>query len=164
MSERVIWSPETLEVAYQVWSGVAGRNGAETRRQLAVMGYGTIPYSTLNQWVAANGWHDRAAAELVASVRIPVERHVSTLQVAGVNAVDYLSKVTSGAVPPDPDRIRAAIHLETAARSLILKQADSDRRQLKRERSPAARDVSAMSSDELEQYERERREQRGSAG
>lgn len=161
------WPPEIIETAYQVWAGAAKQNVAETARLLAGVLAETPPVNTIHGWRDTGDWPTRARSELAVAARLPGQLHVERLQVAGLEATEYLASVTTGRVIPDTDRIKAAMHLESAARSLILQaaksQTDGRRKRLPPPSpGPGAVDVDSLDSAQLEQYEREQRDRRGS--
>jgi hypothetical protein len=155
------WAPEVIELAYQTWAGAADRNVAETVRQLASNGIGTIPDSTISHWRDVGNWEGRRLLELSGVATVPAEMHVNELSVAAIPAIRYLAEVSRGAVKPDRDRVDVCKHLETAARSLILQAAKQDGR-----RKPVPQRASQQANlptdpTELEALEARRREQRG---
>ena len=160
------WPAEIIETAYQVWAGAAKQNVAETVRTLGGILAVAPPASTVQEWRDRSDWASRARSELAVAAKLPGQLHVERLQVAGLEATEYLASVTTGRVIPDTDRIKAAMHLESAARSLIL-QAAKQQTDGRRKRQPpqpdrGTVDVDTLDSAQLEQYEREQRDRRDS--
>ena len=160
------WPAEIIETAYQVWAGSAQQNAAAAYRQLSTVLSDTPPENTIREWIRVHGWTDRSRTELAVAAKLPGQLHVERLQVAGLQATEYLASVTTGHSIPDTDRIKAAIHLESAARSLIL-QAAKQQTDGRRKRQPPQPDrdtvdVDTLDSAQLEQYEREQRDRRDS--
>ena len=163
--------PEELRRrAYELYAGEASGNLALTQRLLSAEIGETLPHSTLQKWRDSERWLDRQATETLAVTQLDTVKHVRLLSVAGGEAVSFLRSLTAGYDPdpesnvPLPERIRVAVHLETAARSLILKQADQQKHDGRSKRPPPrladseAVDVVSMSSAELEAYEQRLRD------
>ena len=160
------WPAEIIETAYQVWAGAAKQNVSETVRLLAGILPEVPPVNTVHLWRHRQDWANRDRSELAVAARLPGQMHVERLQVAGLEATEYLASVTTGRVIPDTDRIKAAMHLESAARSLILQAAkqSTDGRRKRQPPQPerGTVDVDTLDSAQLEQYEREQRDRRDS--
>lgn len=115
------WDEATIEQAYQVWSTGGNQQGPETIRVMSSLYGVTLPQQTLYKWIKRYDWDARYRNELSAAVRNPGEMHVELLQVAAIRALSYLSTVLDGTSRPDTERIRVALALESAHRSLLLK-------------------------------------------
>ena len=153
--------PDELRArAYALYTGPAAGNLAEVQRLLPGDDGEAVPHSTLQKWRDSERWDDRRAAETLALTELDTVKHVRLLAVAGHEATAYLRAVANGSEPEvNPDRLKAAIHLESAARSLILKHADTSTRKRASGKPPTVPsvDVSTLSSEALEQYEQELR-------
>ena len=153
--------PDELRArAYQLYTGQANSNLTEVGRLLNRESVDQVPVSTIQGWRDSERWDDRRAAETLALTELDTVKHVRLLAVAGHEATAYLRAVANGSEPEvNPDRLKAAIHLETAARSLILKHADTSTRKRASGKPPTVPsvDVSTLSSEALEQYEQELR-------
>lgn len=155
---RPRWSPDVIEMAYQLWARDAGQNVAEVRRRMTTILDTAPPENTIREWSQRDGWRDRWKAELRASTPVPTEEHVQSLSVAAVSAVKYLSLVAAGTVPYDKDRVAVNQYLETAGRSLILAAAKQSGRGASQR---AARvhggtvDLSTLTPSELYQLEQQ---------
>ena len=160
------WPAEIIETAYQVWAGSAQQNVAETARVLSTVLATSPSEDVVRYWRNAGDWPSRAQSDLAVAAKLPGQLHVERLQVAGLEATEYLASVTTGRVIPDTDRIKAAMHLESAARSLILQaakqQTDGRRKRLPPQPDRGTVDVDTLDSAQLEQYEREQRDRRDS--
>ena len=161
------WPPETIDAAYRLWVGVADRDCAQVQRLLSAEQSVTVPGNTIRDWVHRYDWNRRRVTESLDTVQTEADRLADRLWVAAPQAVNLLRDTITGHADPTDKQLKAAIHIETAARSLLLKQADLSNRDGRRKPQPRIStppvDYASLSPDELEQLERQRRTGRGSA-
>ena len=162
------WPADTIEAAYRIWAGPADRNCAAVVRMLSSSVGVTVPGNTVRSWVHDYDWTGKRKAESRDAVEDDAERFSSTVWVAAPQAVRLIQDTITGRIDPTDKQLKAAIHIETAARSLLLKQADLSSKDGRKSKptpriSQAPVDYASLSPDELDQLEQHRRTGRGSA-
>jgi hypothetical protein len=117
----------------------------------------TVPLSTVKGWATADRWADRMMVESVDNTRELMDGYVVRLWVAVPTALSTISSIASGTLsgePADLDRrLRAAQFIVDKAQQLLLKQADSSRRQGTGSRAATTVDLKAMTPEQLRTYE-----------
>jgi hypothetical protein len=156
------WPREYRETAYELYAGPADQSVTKVADLLSGLKREAVPVSTVHRWKEADNWEERYSTESPVASPYLRNLHIRALLVAAPEAVAYLARVISGEEVPDSKRLRAAIAIETAARSLILKAADH-LADLGQPLLPAVvlPDLSGLTMDGLEELERRRREERG---
>jgi hypothetical protein len=150
------WPRDYRETAYELYASAAEQSVTRVAELLSALKRETVPVSTVHRWKDADRWEERYKAESPASALYLRNLHMRELLVAAPEAIAYLQRVVTGEEPGDARRVQAAITLETAARSLLLKA--PDQRQKPR---PVTRSTSLpQDPDELYRLEAERREAR----
>jgi hypothetical protein len=154
-----VWSDEVRRQAYELWAGPAQQNVSEAARQLSEIVGETVGQTTVHSWSVTDRWKDRQAVEQLAAVPVLMDQYVTRLWVAVPASLSTLQSLASGTLSGDPSdldrRLRAAQFIVDKAQQLILKQADSSRRQGTGNRAAATVDLKAMTPEQLRTYEAE---------
>jgi hypothetical protein len=95
----------------------------------------------------------------VADTRQTMDQFVAVLWVAAIPALRTIDSLASGTLSGEPvdldRRLRAAQFIVDKAQQLLLKQADSSRRQGTGTRAAATVDLKSMTAEQLRTYEAE---------
>jgi hypothetical protein len=154
-----VWPESVRNQAWQLYAGPAKGNQSETARLLSTSLGETVPLSTVKGWAAADRWADRMMVESVDNTRELMDGYVVRLWVAVPTALSTISSIASGTLSGDPSdldrRLRAATFIVDKAQQLLLKQADSSRRQSTGTRAQATVDLKSMTPEQLRTYEAE---------
>jgi hypothetical protein len=154
-----VWSDEVRRQAYELWAGPAQQNVSETARQLSGIVGETVAPNTLHGWLVTDRWKDRYALEQSAMVPIMMDQYVGQLWSLVPASLSTISSIASGTLSGEPAeldrRLRAAQFIVDKAQALLLKQADSSRRQGTGSRAAATVDLKAMTPEQLRTYEAE---------
>jgi hypothetical protein len=156
-----VWSDEVRRQAYQIYQGPAKRNQSETARLLSTSVGETVPLGTVKGWADRDNWGDQEIVDSVAVIQESMDSYVSRLWVAAIPALRTIASISSGELSAESTaqhvdldrRLRAAQFIVDRAQQLLLKQADSSRRQGTGNRAAATVDLKAMTPEQLRTYE-----------
>jgi hypothetical protein len=156
-----VWSDEVRRQAYELWAGPAQQNVSETARQLSGIVGETVAPNTLHGWLVTDRWKDRYALEQSAMVPIMMDQYIGQLWSLVPASLFTLSDIASGKLSAESTaqhvdldrRLRAAQFIVDKAQQLLLKQADSSRKQSTGARAQATVDLKAMTPEQLRTYE-----------
>ena len=164
-SKLARWPDTVIERGYQLWSGPAQGNRVRAAAMLGAEIGDTVSSSTFSQWAREYDWDTRLATEWTDTARIQTERFVDNVWVGSLAGSNYLRSVAEGTAEPDPNRIAAARILVDLAGKFTLKQADQEAkparkrgRQAGQREALSAGDLATMTSDQLEELERQHRD------
>jgi hypothetical protein len=154
-----VWSDEVRRQAYELWAGPAQQNVSEVARQLTAIVGEPVAHTTVRGWLDGERWRDRHAVDQVADTRQTMDQFVAVLWVAAIPALRTIDSLASGTLSGEPvdldRRLRAAQFIVDKAQQLLLKQADSSRRQGTGSRAAATVDLKSMTAEQLRTYEAE---------
>jgi hypothetical protein len=160
------WPAETIEAAYLVYAGPGERNAAATTRMLAGVLNPSPPEATVKLWRDRYNWEHRVLAESSVETALGSQRYADLVWVAAPTALNFLLQIVQGKhnMSEDgiQDRIRAAVQLDSTARTLLMKQADLSKADGRRKPVPQQHStptpLHSMTDEQLEQEEQRRRQ------
>lgn len=163
------WDAETIELAYQYWAFVCGRNAKATLRALQTDHGLDIPYRTVADWPQRYGWGDRIRQELATIAPDIQSQTVAELILGGLEAARtlrrsvqddryildddgaiQLDKYGTPIMAPKPDKTQVTAALGLLDRAGFSPLGRTPERTIERPSSlPASVDLAALSIDDV---------------